>query len=68
MNILITGGAGFIGSHLVEKFIENQYKVIVIDNLLTGSKKNIKHRKDVLLKHFNDLENSAVLINQIFNK
>ena len=43
MNILITGGAGFIGSHLVEKFIENQYKVIVIDNLLTGSKKNIKH-------------------------
>ena len=43
MNILITGGAGFIGSHLIEKFIENQYKVIVIDNLLTGSKKNIKH-------------------------
>ena len=43
MNILITGGAGFIGSHLIEKFIENQYKVVVIDNLLTGSKKNIKH-------------------------
>ena len=43
MNILITGGAGFIGSHLVEKFIENQYKVIVIDNLLTGSKKNLEH-------------------------
>ena len=43
MNILITCGAGFIRSHLIEKFIENQYKVIVIDNLLTGSKKNIKH-------------------------
>ena len=31
--ILITGGAGFIGSHAVEKFIENGYSVIVLDNL-----------------------------------
>ena len=43
MNILVTGGAGFIGSHLVEKFIEKKYKVVVIDNLLTGSKKNLEH-------------------------
>ena len=43
MNILLTGGAGFIGSHLVEKFIEKKHKVIVIDNLLTGSKKNLEH-------------------------
>ena len=35
---------------------------------LPFSKKNTKHRKDVLLKHFNDLENSKVLIDQIFNK
>ena len=43
MNILVTGGAGFIGANLVEKFIEKQLKVIVIDNLLTGSKKNLEH-------------------------
>ena len=32
MNILITGGAGFIGSHLVEKFLKEKYRVIVVDN------------------------------------
>ena len=42
MNILVTGGAGFIGTNLVEKFIEKQHNVIVIDNLLTGSKKNLE--------------------------
>tara|TARA_B100001057_G_scaffold376264_1_gene381351 strand:- start:116643 stop:117587 length:945 start_codon:yes stop_codon:yes gene_type:complete len=43
LNILVTGGAGFIGTHLVEKFIEKKHKVIVIDNLLTGSEKNLEH-------------------------
>ena len=32
MNILITGGAGFIGSHLVEKFLKEKHRVIVVDN------------------------------------
>ena len=41
MRYLITGGAGFIGSHLVSKIIDNAEKIIVLDNLLTGSKKNI---------------------------
>ncbi|MCX6705873.1 MAG: SDR family oxidoreductase [Candidatus Woesebacteria bacterium] len=40
---LVTGGAGFIGSHLCDKLTENGYKVICLDNLLTGSKKNIEH-------------------------
>lgn len=39
--ILVTGGAGFIGSHLCEKLLNQGHKVICIDNLLTGSKKNI---------------------------
>jgi dTDP-glucose 4,6-dehydratase len=42
LNVLITGGAGFVGSHLVEKFISKKYDVTVIDNLLTGSKKNLE--------------------------
>jgi len=39
----VTGGAGFIGSHLCDKLIQNGYKVICLDNLLTGSKRNIEH-------------------------
>jgi len=42
LNVLITGGAGFVGSHLVERFISKNYNVTVIDNLLTGSKKNLE--------------------------
>lgn len=41
-SVLITGGAGFIGSHLCDYLIEKGYKVIALDNLLTGSKKNIE--------------------------
>ncbi|OQY39673.1 MAG: nucleoside-diphosphate sugar epimerase [Candidatus Cloacimonetes bacterium 4572_65] len=46
MNILITGGAGFIGSHLAEKLIKQGHKIVVIDNLSTGSLANIKHLQD----------------------
>jgi len=42
LNVLITGGAGFVGSHLIDRFISKQYNVTVIDNLLTGSKKNLE--------------------------
>src|SRR3990167_8274518 len=41
--ILITGGAGFIGSHLCEKLVQGGNNVICVDNLLTGSQKNIAH-------------------------
>lgn len=46
MNILITGGAGFIGSHLSEAFIARGDKVICVDNLITGSKANIEKLLD----------------------
>lgn len=39
--VLITGGAGFVGSHLVERFIKQNIKVLCIDNFATGQKKNI---------------------------
>lgn len=43
--ILVTGGAGFIGSHIVDKFINEKYEVIVIDNLITGNIDNLKNKK-----------------------
>jgi UDP-glucuronate decarboxylase len=41
--ILVTGGAGFIGSNLCEKLFKNNHKIICVDNLLTGNIKNIEH-------------------------
>lgn len=41
--ILITGGAGFLGSHLCDRFLKEGYEVIAMDNLLTGNIKNIEH-------------------------
>lgn len=41
--VLITGGAGFLGSHLCDRFMKEGYHVIAMDNLLTGSLENIEH-------------------------
>jgi len=43
MRVLITGAAGFIGSHLCEKFLKEGHEVIGLDNFLTGSPDNIAH-------------------------
>ncbi len=42
-NVVITGGAGFLGSHLCDKFISEGFKVICVDNLITGNVNNISH-------------------------
>ena len=44
---LVTGGAGFIGSHVVEELVKNNVKVLVVDNLLTGKKSNIDKLENV---------------------
>ena len=41
--ILVTGGAGFIGSHLCERLLESGHEVLCVDNFFTGSRQNIKH-------------------------
>jgi dTDP-glucose 4,6-dehydratase len=41
--ILVTGGAGFIGSHLCERFLSEGHEVICVDNLLTGDRDNVAH-------------------------
>lgn len=46
MRSIVTGGAGFLGSHLCDRLIAEGHNVICIDNLLTGSEKNIEHLSD----------------------
>ena len=71
VRILITGGAGFLGSHLAEKFLGMGHDVIAVDNFYTGSKSNVKHllentnfeliRHDVTLPLFVDVDAIANL-------
>ncbi|NQV19055.1 MAG: GDP-mannose 4,6-dehydratase [Armatimonadetes bacterium] len=60
MRILITGGAGFIGSHLAGTLLSERHKIIIIDNLSTGSLKNVENIKTK--------ENVEIFIDTIFNK
>mgnify|MGYP001585754847 CR=1 FL=1 len=56
--IFVTGGAGFIGSHLCERLLSLGHKVICLDNLFTGSKDNIKHL--LKSKHFKFLKHDII--------
>ena len=47
-NILVTGGAGFIGSHLVDVLIEQQHSVYVVDNLSTGNINNLNFKAEFI--------------------
>ncbi len=67
MRILITGGAGFIGSHLAEAYLKKGDEVYIIDDLSTGSEENLKHFKDDpvfrdrLFVHFDTILNESIL-------
>jgi UDP-glucuronate decarboxylase len=70
MRILVTGGAGFIGSHLCERLLLEGHDVICLDNFFTGSKKNIQHlfdsRSFELIRH--DITEPILLeVDRIFN-
>ena len=63
MRFLITGGAGFIGSHLAQRLIDRGDRVTLLDNLSTGSIDNIRHLKasDLLTYYLDNLENRQLL-------
>src|SRR5258706_13877904 len=42
-SVLVTGGAGFLGSHLCEKLLEEDREVICVDNFFTGTRRNVEH-------------------------
>ena len=50
--VLITGGAGFLGSHLCERFLAEGHEVICMDNLITGNLKNVEHLFSDAAFHF----------------
>ena len=71
--VIVTGGCGFIGSHLTEKLINLGYKVIVIDNLSTGRLENISNFKNKLkfykldIKYQNRIEHLFKDIDIVFH-
>ena len=60
MRILVTGGAGFIGSHLCERLVSDGHEVTAIDNFSTGSASN--------LQNLADSENFTIEISALINK
>ncbi len=70
MKVLITGGAGFLGSHLCDRLIDEGNEVICMDNFYTGSKKNIEHHLNnpnfELMRH-DVVDPFKVEVDQIFN-
>ncbi len=63
MKILVTGGAGFIASHLVDRLVKAKHKVVVVDNLTTGKKKNLNPKAK-----FFRLDIGSPKITEVFRK
>ena len=61
MRVFITGGAGFIGSHLCDALIKDGHQVSILDNMSTGSAANIAHIKDKIEIHQGDIRDSALV-------
>ena len=51
MRVLITGAAGFLGSHLVDRFLAAGHRVLGVDNFVTGTWKNLEHLEEELVRY-----------------
>ena len=70
MRILVTGGAGFLGSHLCDRLLKDGHEVICLDNFFTGSKANIAHllgRPDFELVRHDVIDPFKFEVDQIYN-
>jgi len=65
MKILVTGGAGFIGSHLVSKLLESGHSISVLDNLSSGDQSNIEAFVSVIIFYNDDIRNQVVVENLV---
>jgi UDP-glucose 4-epimerase len=61
MSVLVTGGAGFIGSHLVERLLKKGYSVVVLDDLSSGKTENLDLRNRKLLFLKGDIRNKEIV-------
>ena len=55
-NILVTGGAGYIGSHIVEQLVKTNTNIIILDNLVTGFKRLINKKAKFIKGDIKDLK------------
>ena len=62
-NILITGGAGYIGSHIVEQLVKTKSNIIILDNLITGYKKLINKKAKFINEDIKNKINLTKIIN-----
>lgn len=65
MRILVSGGVGFIGSHLVDRLIKEGHQVVVIDNLSTGRKENLNPQAEFYNLDICDFERIKPLFQNI---
>ena len=63
MKVLVTGGAGFIGSHVVDRLIQEGHEVVVVDNLSTGKRKNVSRAAN-----FYKADTQSSRLDRIFKK
>jgi UDP-glucose 4-epimerase len=67
MRILITGGAGFIGSHLAENFLSKGNQVAILDNFASGKRRNLEGLEQSLTVHDGDIRNSELVDSLVSN-